>query len=82
MAKSKKDDPEVSERFELFIAGFEIAYGFSELNSPIDKRKHFEIQTGDKEAHIMGHDYISALKSGPPPTAGESLGIDRLVRLL
>ena len=54
MAKSKKNDPEVSERFELFIAGSETAYGFSVLNSPIDKRKHFKIQIGDKEAHIMG----------------------------
>lgn len=87
LAKSKKDDPEITERYELFIGGFEISNGFNELNNPIDQKERFEKQVaekeaGDEEAHSMDSDYIRALEYGLPPTAGAGLGIDRLVMLL
>lgn len=86
LAKSKKDDPETTERFELFIGGFELANGFNELNDPMDQKERFEKQVaakeaGDDEAHMMDTDYIRALEYGLPPTAGAGLGIDRLVML-
>jgi lysyl-tRNA synthetase class 2 len=75
------------DRFELFIGGYEIANGFSELNDPIDQRERFLQQVaareaGDEEAHLMDDDYIRALEYGMPPAAGEGVGIDRLVMLL
>ncbi|ADR18273.1 lysine--tRNA ligase [Calditerrivibrio nitroreducens] len=87
LSKSKKDNPEITERFELFIAGMEVANGFNELNDPIDQYERFEKQVkakeaGDEEAHMMDKDYIRALEYGLPPTAGEGLGVDRLVMLL
>jgi lysyl-tRNA synthetase class 2 len=87
LSKSKKDNPEITERFELFVAGFELANGFNELNDPIDQKERFEKQvkdreSGDEEAGMMDKDYIRALEYGLPPTAGEGLGIDRLVMLL
>lgn len=86
LAKSKFDNPDVTERFELFIAGMEVANGFNELNDPIDQKERFEKQVeakeaGDEEAHMMDHDYIRALEYGLPPTAGQGLGVDRLVML-
>lgn len=86
LAKSKKDDPETTERFELFIGGFELANGFNELNDPFDQKERFEKQVaakeaGDEEASMMDSDYIRALEYGLPPTAGAGLGIDRLVML-
>ncbi|PLX69632.1 MAG: lysine--tRNA ligase [Denitrovibrio sp.] len=86
LAKSKKDDPETTERFELFVGGFEMANGFNELNDPMDQKERFEKQVaakeaGDEEASMMDSDYIRALEYGLPPTAGAGLGIDRLVML-
>ena len=87
LSRRNDDDPEVTDRFELFIAGREIANAFSELNDPIDQRGRFEEQVkekeaGDEEAHFMDDDYIRALEYGMPPAAGEGVGIDRLVMLL
>jgi lysyl-tRNA synthetase class 2 len=86
---SRRNDhkPEITDRFELFIAGREIANGFSELNDPVDQHIRFRQQVesradGDEHAHLMDHDYIEALEYGLPPTAGEGIGIDRLVMLL
>ena len=87
LSKQKPDDPETVERFELYIGGFEVANAFSELNDPAEQRRRFEAQLknrqrGDLEAHAMDEDYIRALEYGMPPTAGEGIGIDRLVMLL
>ena len=87
LSKQKSDDPNFVERFELYIGGFEVANAFSELNDPAEQRRRFEWQLknrarGDMEAHEMDEDYIRALEYGLPPTAGEGVGIDRLVMLL
>jgi len=87
LSKQKPEDPDTVERFELYIGGFEVANAFSELNDPIEQRRRFEGQlenraSGDLEAHAMDEDYIRALEYGLPPTAGEGVGIDRLVMLL
>ncbi|MBI4477971.1 MAG: lysine--tRNA ligase, partial [Acidobacteria bacterium] len=87
LSKQRPDDPDTVERFELYIGGFEVANAFSELNDPNEQRRRFEDQLqrrgrGDEEAHRMDEDYIRALEYGLPPTAGEGVGIDRLVMLL
>jgi len=87
LSKKKEDDPRLVERFELFIGRKEIANAYTELNDPIDQKQRFEEQVaerqaGDDEAHWMDHDFIRALEYGMPPTAGEGIGIDRLVMLL
>ncbi|HEY7789267.1 MAG TPA: lysine--tRNA ligase [Vicinamibacterales bacterium] len=87
LSKQKPDDPDTVERFELYIGGFEVANAFSELNDPVEQRRRFEAQLadrqqGDLEAHAMDEDYVRALEYGLPPTAGEGIGIDRLVMLL
>jgi lysyl-tRNA synthetase class 2 len=87
LAKTKKDDPSIVERFELFIGGMEIANAYSELNDPVDQRARFEAQIeardrGDEEAHQMDEDYVRALSYGMPPTAGEGIGVDRLTMVL
>ncbi len=87
LSRRSDESPELTERFELFIGGREIANGFSELNDPADQRERFADQlrqreAGDPEAHWMDEDYIEALEYGMPPTAGEGIGIDRLTMLL
>jgi lysyl-tRNA synthetase class 2 len=85
LSKQKPDDPSLAERFELFIAGMEIANGFSELNDPADQERRFraQVEKGGQDApKEVDIDYIRALSHGLPPTAGEGIGIDRLVMLL
>ena len=88
LSRGSDTDPEVVDRFELFINGREIANAFSELNDPLDQRQRFEQQlaahaAGDEEMpHALDEDFVTALSHGMPPTAGEGIGIDRLVMLL
>ena len=87
LSKQNQDDPRFVDRFELYIAGMEIANGFCEINDPVDQRQRFEAQMklrerGDDEAMVIDEDYIRALSYGMPPTAGEGVGIDRLVMIL
>lgn len=87
LTKRKSDAPELTERFELFIYGREIANAYSELNDPIDQKERFVRQAalreaGDDEANMMDDDFITSLEYGMPPTGGMGMGIDRLVMLL
>jgi len=87
LAKARPDDPTTTERFELYVAGMELANGFSELNDPLEQRQRFleqlaQREKGDLEAHRMDDDYIRALGHGLPPTGGCGVGIDRLAMVL
>jgi lysyl-tRNA synthetase class 2 len=87
LSKRRADNPAVADRFELFVAGMEIANGFSELNDPLEQRERFLDQLrqragGDAEAHLMDDDYVRALGHGMPPTGGCGVGIDRLAMIL
>jgi lysyl-tRNA synthetase class 2 len=86
LARQKRDEPALVDRFELFVARMEMANAYSELNDPMEQRRRFEQQlraraAGDDEAHRLDEDYVRALEYGLPPTAGEGVGIDRLVML-
>ncbi len=87
LSKQKKDNPELVERFELFISSMELANAFTELNDPAEQRRRFEEQAtkkgaGERKGHFMDEDYIEALEYGMPPAGGLGIGIDRLVMLL
>jgi lysyl-tRNA synthetase class 2 len=87
LSKNKPDDPGMVERFEIIAAGMEIANAYTELNDPLEQRRRFDQQLvlreqGDEEAHQMDEDFLRALAYGMPPTAGEGIGIDRVVMLL
>ena len=87
LSKASPEDPQIAERFELFINGMEVANGFSELNDPREQYERFvdqmaERERGDEEAMVLDEDYIRALSYGMPPAAGIGIGVDRLVMLL
>ncbi len=87
LARRKDENPAIADRFELFIGGYEIANGFSELSDPVDQYERFSAQVaakeaGDDEGMFMDEDFVTALSYGMPPAAGEGIGIDRLVMVL
>jgi lysyl-tRNA synthetase class 2 len=86
LTKRKPDQPELTERFEIFMTGREFGNAYSELNDPVDQKERFLAQVkkreaGDEEANMMDEDYVLALEYGLPPTGGLGVGIDRLIML-
>ena len=87
LARKNEQDPRFVDRYELIIGGKEVSNAFSELNDPVDQKQRFEGQMdakakGDDEAHDMDEDYVRALEYGMPPTAGQGIGVDRIVMLM
>jgi lysyl-tRNA synthetase class 2 len=87
LSKNKPEEPELVERFEVYVAGMEIGNAYTELNDPQEQRRRFEMQLGmaergDEEAHRMDEDYLRALSYGMPPTGGEGIGIDRVAMIM
>jgi lysyl-tRNA synthetase class 2 len=87
LSKNKAGEPDMVERFEIYVAGMEVGNAYTELNDPLEQRRRFDMQAamrerGDEEAHQMDEDFLRALSYGMPPTGGEGLGIDRLVMVL
>ena len=85
LAKTNKDNPLISERFEFYVAGLEIGNAYSELNDPIEQKKRFEdevVNVNPDENKSVDNDYVLALEHGMPPAGGLGIGIDRLVMLL
>ena len=87
LSKNKPEDPSLVERFELYVGGMEIANAYTELNDPQEQRRRFDLQVamrakGDEESQPMDEDFLRALSYAMPPTAGEGIGVDRLVMLM
>ena len=87
LAKADRDNPRLTERFETYINGWEVANAFSEINDPLDQQSRFEAQMrereqGDEEAQRLDSDFVTALEYGMPPAGGLGIGIDRLVMIL
>lgn len=87
LTKAKKDDPSITERFEAFIFGREVANAYSELNDPIVQKERFlqqlqDREYGDDEAYAMDEDFVNSLEVGMPPTGGMGIGIDRIIMFL